>query len=241
MNFEGPPGAGKGTQAKEPRQAVIFLGPPGAGKGTQAKEVARLVGVPHLSTGDMFREHVARDTELGRRAWPIMKRGDLVPDEIVLGMVEERLARPDCAGGFVLDGFPRTLLQAEELERILEVMGFGKPIVVHFILDRGILVRRLTGRRMCGICGRIYHVYDRPPRNPGICDDDGGTLTQRQDDRESVIGERLMHYDQQTQPLVEYYRKHGVFYDVDAGGEVETVTKSVLAILAGKRRSSDRM
>ncbi len=217
------------------RQAVIFLGPPGAGKGTQAKEVARLTGVPHLSTGDMFREHVSQDTELGRRAWPIMKRGELVPDEIVLGMVEERLARPDCAGGFVLDGFPRTLPQAEELERILEVMEFGKPVVVHFILDRGILVRRLTGRRMCSICGRIYHVYDRPPRNPGICDDDGGTLTQRQDDMESVIAERLMQYDRQTEPLVEFYRKHGALHEIDAGAEVETVTKSVLGILAGKR------
>jgi adenylate kinase len=221
--------------ASRPRQAVIFLGPPGAGKGTQAKIVARHVGVPHLSTGDMFREHVTQDSELGRRAKPIMARGDLVPDEIVMGMIEERLARPDCAGGFVLDGFPRTLPQAEELESILEVMGFGKPIVVHFILDRGILLNRLSGRRMCAICGRIYHVYDRPPRNPGICDDDGGTLTQRQDDMESVITERLMHFDQQTEPLVEYYRQHGALHDVDAGGEVESVTKSVLGILAGKR------
>jgi adenylate kinase len=214
---------------------VIFLGPPGAGKGTQAKEVARITGVPHLSTGDMFREYVAQDTELGRRAKPIMDRGDLVPDEIVLEMVEERLAQPDCASGFVLDGFPRTLPQAEELERILEVMGFGKPIVVHFVLDREILLRRLAGRRMCGICGRIYHVYNRPPRNPGICDDDGGTLTQRQDDMESVIAERLIHFDQQTEPLVEYFRKHGKFYDIDAGAEVESVTKSVLGILAGNR------
>lgn len=227
--------------ASRPRQAVIFLGPPGAGKGTQAKMVARQIGVPHLSTGDMFREHVSQDTELGRKAKPIMDRGDLVPDEIVLGMIEERLARPDCAGGFVLDGFPRTLPQAEELERILEVMEFGKPIVIHFVLDRGILIGRLTGRRMCAICGRIYHILDRPPRNPGICDDDGGTLTQRQDDMESVIAERLIHYDEQTQPLVDFYRKHGIFYDVDAAAEVETVTKSVLGILAGKRRSSDRM
>jgi len=218
-----------------PRQAVIFLGPPGAGKGTQAKEVARHCGVPHLSTGDMFREHVSRGSELGMRAKPIMERGELVPDEIVLGMIEERLARPDCAGGFVLDGFPRTLPQAKQLGKILEAKGFGKPVVVHFILDRGILMRRLTGRRMCGICGRIYHVYDRPPRNPGICDDDGGTLAQRQDDMESVIAERLTQYDRQTEPLVEYYRGLGVLHDVDAGGEVETVTKAVLGKLAGKR------
>lgn len=217
------------------RQAVIFLGPPGAGKGTQAKEVARRHGVEHLSTGDMFREHVTQGTELGRRAKPVMDRGELVPDEIVLGMIEERLKRPDCAGGFVLDGFPRTLPQAEQLGRILTTLGYGEAIVIHFVVDRGSLFRRLTGRRMCEICGRIYHVYDRPPRNPGICDDDGGTLMQRQDDRESVIGERLATFDRQTEPLVEYYRGNGGLWDVDAGAEVETVTRAVLAILDGDR------
>ena len=215
------------------RQAVIFLGPPGAGKGTQAKEVARRHGVEHLSTGDMFREHVTNGTELGRRAKPIMDRGDLVPDDIVLGMIEERLARPDCLGGFVLDGFPRTLPQAEQLGRTLVTLGYGSPYVIHFVVDRGSLVRRLTGRRMCEVCGRIYHVYDRPPRVPGICDDDGGTLFQRQDDTEGVISGRLATFDRQTEPLVEYFRNHGGLWDVDAGAEVESVTKSVLKILEG--------
>jgi adenylate kinase len=213
------------------RQAVIFLGPPGAGKGTQAKEVALRHRVEHLSTGDMFREHVTNGTELGRRAKPIMDRGDLVPDEIVLGMIEERLARPDCLGGFVLDGFPRTLPQAEQLARTLVGLGYGKTFVIHFVVDRGSLLRRLTGRRMCRVCGRIYHIYDRPPRVPGLCDDDGTTLFQRRDDTEAVINDRLMTFDRQTEPLVEYYRNHGGLWDVDAGAEVESVTKSVLKIL----------
>jgi len=217
------------------RLAVIFLGPPGAGKGTQAKEVGRRLGLAHLSTGDMFREHVTSGTELGRRAKPIMDRGDLVPDEIVLGMIEERLAKPDLAAGFVLDGFPRTIPQAEQLDKILAARGFGKPVVIHFVVDRDILLRRLTGRRMCAVCGRIYHVYDHPPRNPGICDEDAGTLSQRRDDSEDVIGERLANYDRQTQPLVEYYRSRGSLFSVDAGGEVVSVTRTVLAILDENR------
>jgi len=217
------------------RLAVIFLGPPGAGKGTQAKEVRRRLSLPQLSTGDMFREHVTNGTELGRRAKPIMDRGDLVPDEIVLGMIEERLAKPDVSAGFILDGFPRTIPQAEQLDRILAAKGFGKPIVIHFVVNREILLRRLTGRRMCAVCGRIYHIHDQPPRNPGICDDDAGTLFQRRDDSEEVIGERLATYDRQTQPLVEYYRSRGSLFDVDAGGEVISMTRTVLKILDENR------
>ena len=222
-------------EVSRPRQAVIFLGAPGAGKGTQAKEIAARISVPHLSTGDMFREHVTKGTELGKRAKPIMDHGELVPDDIVLGMLEHRLEEPDTSAGFVLDGFPRTLPQAEELGKILAARGFGKPVVIHFKVDRGVLLRRLTGRRMCGNCGRIYHVYDRPPRNPGICDEDGGTLTQRQDDTEEVIGERLATYDRQTRPLVEFYRNQGALTQVDAGAEVESVTLAVMRILDGKR------
>jgi len=215
------------------RHAVIFLGPPGAGKGTQAKEVAHRQAVAHLSTGDMFREHVSQGTELGLRAKPIMARGELVPDEIVLGMIEERLMRPDCASGFVLDGFPRTLPQAEQMDRKLVTLGYGKPVVIHFVVDRSSLLRRLTGRRMCAVCGRIYHIYDRPSRMPGLCDDDGGALMQRQDDTEAVIKDRLAVYDRQTEPLVEYYRTHGKLWELDAGAEVESVTKAVMKILDG--------
>ena len=213
------------------KRAVIFLGPPGAGKGTQAKEVARIYGVPHLSTGDMFRDHVGRGTELGRKAKPIMERGELVPDEIVLGMVEERISRPDCANGFVFDGFPRTLPQAEKLSELLQARGFGKPLVLHFVVDSGKLIRRLTGRRTCSVGGEIYNLYDRPPKVPGRCDNDGGELIQRADDREEVIRERLAAYERQTKPLVDYYRSQGVLEDVDGSADVDSVTRRVLGIL----------
>ncbi len=214
------------------KRAVIFLGPPGAGKGTQAKEVARRYGVPHLSTGDMFRDHVGRGTALGLQAKPIMERGELVLDEIVLGMVEERVSRPDCRNGFVFDGFPRTLLQAEKLDELLRGLNFGRPLVLHFVVDPGQLLKRLTGRRTCGIGGEIYNIYDRPPKVPGRCDNDGGELIQRADDREEVIRERLVAYERQTKPLVEYYRRQGVLEDVDGSTDVDTVTRSVLGILA---------
>jgi len=212
-------------------RAVIFIGPPGAGKGTQAKEVARHYRVPHLSTGDMFREHVARATPLGLQAKPIMECGDLVPDSIVLGMVEERIARPDCAHGFVLDGFPRTEAQAEGLARLLKKRGFRNSKVVHFVVDNGLLLRRLTGRRVCKIGGEIYNIYDRPPKIPGRCDHDGGELLQRPDDREEVVAPRLKAYEQQTVPLIGYYRAHGALQEVDAAAPVEEVTRRVMSIL----------
>ncbi len=213
------------------KRAVIFLGPPGAGKGTQAQEVARLYGVPHLSTGDMFRDHVGRGTPLGLKAKPIMERGELVPDEIVLGMVEERISRPDCKNGFVFDGFPRTLPQAEKLDQILGGLDFGQPVVLHFVVDSDQLMRRLTGRRTCKVGGEIYNVYVRPPKVPGRCDNDGGELMQRPDDREEVIRERLVAYERQTKPLVDYYRRQAVLQDVDGSADPEAVTQSVLRIL----------
>jgi adenylate kinase len=220
---------------------VIFLGPPGAGKGTQAQQVARLFAVPHLSTGDMFRDQVNRGTELGRKAKPIMERGDLVPDEIVLGMVEERIARPDCARGFVFDGFPRTLPQAEKLSVRLRERGFGRPLVLYFVVDSDRLMQRLTGRRTCSVGGEIYNIYDRPPKVPGRCDNDGGELIQRPDDREEVIAERLAAYERQTKPLVEYYRCQGVLEDVDGSGDVEAVTRAVLGILERAQERDDRV
>ncbi|HEV2616511.1 MAG TPA: adenylate kinase, partial [Candidatus Acidoferrales bacterium] len=148
-------------------RAVIFLGPPGAGKGTQAKLVAEKLCVPHLSTGDMLRENVSKGTELGRLAKPVMERGDLVPDDLILRMVEDRIARPDAADGFVFDGFPRTLPQAEALNRILERQDFGLPVVIFFRVADDILMRRLTGRRMCQGCSEIYNIYDHPPKVEG--------------------------------------------------------------------------
>lgn len=213
-------------------RAVIFLGPPGAGKGTQAQQVAKRFGVPHLSTGDMFRDHASRATPLGLRARPIMERGELVPDEIVLGIVEERIGRPDCAHGFVLDGFPRTLPQAEKLDQMLrERRPLSGPCVVHFVVDRAQLMRRLTGRRTCSVGGEIYNIYERPPKTAGRCDNDGGDLVQRADDREEVIAERLASYERQTKPLVDYYRRQGVLKDVDGMSAPAAVTERVLEIL----------
>lgn len=213
-------------------RALIFLGPPGAGKGTQAKRVAEQYRAPHLSTGDMLREHVSRGSELGRQAKPIMERGELVPDQIVLGMVEERIARPDCAGGFVFDGFPRTLPQAEALERVLEKHGFGRPLVIFVRVASDVLLRRLTGRRTCKVGGEIYNLYDHPPKVAGRCDNDGGELVQRADDRPDVIEERLAAYERQTKPLVDFYRARGVLETVDGAADVAAVARSVFGVLA---------
>ena len=217
------------------RRAVIFLGPPGAGKGTQAKEVARGFSIPHLSTGDMLREHVARQTTLGLTAKPIMEAGKLVPDEIVLSMVEERLARQDCAKGCVFDGFPRTLEQARRLDEILERQGFGKPVVIHVAVDFALLTRRLTGRRMCKVGGEIYNVYDCPPKIAGRCDQDGGELEQRSDDREEVVAARLAAYEQQTRPLIEDYQQQGTLVDVDGAAAVPEVAARIREVLQAVR------
>lgn len=209
-------------------RAVIFLGPPGAGKGTQAKELARKFSVPHLSTGDMLREHVAQGTSLGQSAQPIMSRGDLVPDSIVLRMVADRIDRRDCSHGFVFDGFPRTVTQAQWLGELLKQHGFKPPLVVHLVIDPGMLLRRITGRRMCKVGGEIYNVYDRPPKVACRCDNDGGELEQRPDDREEIVGPRLAAYEKQTAPLAAYYRRLGRLRDVDASKSVDEVGKSIL-------------
>ena len=209
-------------------RAVIFLGPPGSGKGTQAKVLAAKYHVPHLSTGDMLREHVGKGTALGIKAKPIMERGELVPDSLVLKMVAERIERPDCAHGFVFDGFPRTVAQAKYLGELLKQHGYKRPFVIHLVIDTSILMRRLTGRRTCKMGGEIYNIYDRPPRVEGVCDNDGGELFQRPDDREEVIGPRLQAYEKQTAPLAAYYRRLGLLHDIDASKSVEEVRRQAL-------------
>jgi len=197
--------------------------------------VAARFGLPHISTGDMFRDHMSRKTALGEQARRFVQSGRLVPDDVVLGMVGERISRPDCQGGFVLDGFPRTQPQAEALDETLRERLWGQSIVVHFVVDAEQLLRRLTGRRTCKVGGEIYNIYDCPPKVPGRCDNDGGELFQRPDDREEVIRERLSQYQAQTRPLVDYYRKRGVLADVDAMGSQAEVTERVLQVLGRAR------
>lgn len=216
-------------------RAVIFLGPPGAGKGTQAKELAKVYRVPHLSTGDMLREHVSLGSPLGLEARPIMARGDLVPDSLVLKMVRERIERLDCAHGFVFDGFPRTVAQAQYLSVLLRQNGYRPALVVYFALDPAMVLRRITGRRMCKVGGEIYNIYERPTKVEGHCDNDGGELEQRPDDREEIVGPRLAAYEKQTEPLVAYYRRLGRLHEVDASKSIDEVRKRVLEIVRNSR------
>jgi adenylate kinase len=216
-------------------RAVIFLGPPGAGKGTQAKKLAQKFGVPHLSTGDMLRENIAKGTPLGEKAKPIMARGDLVPDSLVLKMVAERIEQPDCWHGFVFDGFPRTVAQAQYLQVLLRQHGYKPALVVHFAIDPVLLLRRITGRRMCKVGGEIYNIYERPPKVEGQCDNDGGELEQRPDDREEIVSQRLQAYEKQTAPLVAYYKRLRRLHSVDASQSVDDVTRLVLEIVCKTR------
>lgn len=213
--------------AEELNRAVIFLGPPGAGKGTQAKKLAAKYAVPHLSTGDMLRENVSMGTPLGAKAKPIMERGELVSDSLVLKMVRERIERPDCSHGFVFDGFPRTVAQAQYLGELLKQHGYRRPSVIHLVIDTALILRRITGRRVCKTGGEIYNLFERPPKVEGRCDSDGGELLQRPDDREEIVAPRLRAYEKQTSPLVAYYRRLGLLHDVDASKSVEDVELQV--------------
>jgi adenylate kinase len=215
---------------------VILLGPPGAGKGTQAKKIAEYYGVPQISTGDILREQARLGTELGLQAQAIMARGELVPDELMYGMVADRLKRPDCARGYVLDGFPRTAAQAGWLDAYLEREFFDKsekwaPVVVRLDVDYTQLLLRLTGRRSCPTCGRIYNLHFQPPRVDELCDLDGSKLVQRNDDREEVIRERLAAYDEQTKPVAKYYQARGRLVPVNADRSVEEVAAEVLGVI----------
>ena len=179
----------------------------------------------------MFRDHVVRGSELGRRAKPVMDAGRLVPDEIVLGMVEERIARPDCLHGFVFDGFPRTIGQAEELGNILQRAKFGRPLVLQLAVDAEELTRRIGSRRACTACGTIYNLTVHPPRNEGLCDKCGAALVQRVDDREEVVRERLAVYERQTKPLVQFYQQRGELVEIDGARDVDIVRRDLLAVL----------
>jgi adenylate kinase len=206
---------------------VIFLGPPGAGKGTQAQALAGEWGVPHVATGDMLREAVAAKTPLGLEAKRHMDSGGLVPDEVVIGLVGERLAQPDAKAGVVLDGFPRTVAQAEALDALFARTGLSLDRVVYFNVSRDELLRRLTGRRVCRACGRTYHLVSAPPKVADKCDVCGGELYQRVDDREDTVATRLDVYQKQTSPLLEYYRGRKLLAEVAGEGSVAQVAEAI--------------
>ncbi len=221
---------------------VILLGPPGAGKGTQSRRIVDRYGVPQVSTGDLLRENVRQGTPLGVQVKDIMARGELVPDELMYDMVAQRLRQTDCERGYVLDGFPRTSAQAGWLDAFLQREFFenlqrGKclPIVIRIGVDYNGLLRRITGRRSCPVCGRIYNVYSQPPRVADTCDVEGSKLVTRDDDREEVIRERLAAYELQTKPVVEYYAHKGRLHCVDGDASVEQVTQQIWRLLEGER------
>lgn len=214
---------------------VIFLGPPGAGKGTQAQRAAPRWGVPWIATGDMLREAVAAGSPLGRQAKAYLERGELVPDEVVISLVAERLDRDDTRKGFVLDGFPRTVAQARALGRLLAERGVALDRVLDLEVGEEELVRRLSGRRICGRCGACSHVQVSPPKAAGRCDRCGGELIQREDDRPETVRRRLAVYRTETRPLVEHYRAQGLLETIPGEGTVEEVFRAVVAAAEGGR------
>ncbi|TKK90989.1 adenylate kinase [Herbidospora galbida] len=203
---------------------LVLVGPPGAGKGTQAQFIASHLSIPKISTGDIFRANVSGGTELGKLAKTYMDRGDLVPDEVTIAMVRGRLAEDDAQDGFLLDGFPRNVAQAEVLKKMLADLGSGLDLVLELVVDDDEVVRRLAGRRTCRSCGKVWHVDFDPPKKEGVCDACGGELFQRDDDREETIRHRLEVYQEQTSPLINFYADEGILRGVDATGPVEEVT-----------------
>jgi adenylate kinase len=210
---------------------LVLVGPPGAGKGTQAQFISSNLSIPKISTGDIFRYNVSTGTELGRQAKAFMDKGDLVPDEVTIAMVSSRLQEDDAAVGFLLDGFPRNVPQAETLKKMLAEWDARLDIVLELVVDDDEVVRRLSGRRTCRKCGRIWHVVFDPPARQGICDDCGGELFQRDDDQEETIRHRLEVYQQQTRPLIAYYADEGTLLGIDATGPVEEITDRAMSAL----------
>ncbi|PYM37337.1 MAG: adenylate kinase [Candidatus Rokuibacteriota bacterium] len=206
---------------------LAFLGPPGAGKGTQARDLSREWGVPHLATGDMLREALAARTALGLEAKRFMDQGALVPDEVIIGLMRERLAEPDATKGFIVDGFPRTIAQAEALARLLKDAGQALDAVIFFDVSEEELLRRLTGRRVCRQCQTTYHLVSAPPQKPGVCDRCGGELYQREDDRAETVRRRLEVFARQTAPLLDYYRQRNLLTTVAGEGPIDSIRQAI--------------
>lgn len=213
---------------------LALLGPPGAGKGTHAQVLSKSRNIAHISTGDMLREALRGATSLGLKAKEYMEKGALVPDEVVIGIVRERLGKKDCKRGFVLDGFPRTSQQAESLDPMLNELEMPLDLAVYFKTSLAVIIRRLSGRRICSKCGKTYHIVNFRPKVEGICDDCGGELMQRPDDRAEVVENRLKEYEKQTAPLIDYYKKKKVLVEISGDLEVDELTRELEALFQKK-------
>lgn len=211
---------------------LLLMGPPGAGKGTQAAELIKKFSIPQISTGDMFRAAVKEGTELGKKAKACMDKGELVPDEVTIGIVRERLAKDDCKNGFILDGFPRTVEQADALAKILDDFGIKLTRVLNIHVPAEDLIERAVGRRICKTCGATYHVKFNPTKAEGICDNCGGELYQRGDDNAETMKTRLTTYENSTRPLIEYYKKVGIYTEVDGRQPITKVTEDLVNVLS---------
>lgn len=214
------------------RMRLIFLGPPGVGKGTQAEIIAQKKGIQKISTGDLLREGVEKRTKLGNAASAFMERGELVPDNVVIGLIEEKLVSPECGKGFLLDGFPRTLGQANTLSKFLEGRGEALDLVVYFSLPHAEIIKRISGRRSCPKCKAVYHLESIPPKKEGICDKCESSLIQRKDDKPETIRSRLVVYQDQTEPLIQYYKDRGILSELDGSGVVSAVQERLEELLS---------
>jgi adenylate kinase len=212
-------------------RALVMLGLPGAGKGTQGRETSREFHVPEISTGAMLRDAVSRQTQLGLTARSLMESGQLVPDQLVCSLVEERTLKPDCAGGFILDGFPRNLEQASFLDHLVQDRKWGNVQALYIHVDPATLWKRLVGRRECPVCGSLYNIYLNPPRRPGLCDRDGAGLIQRKDDSEEAIRRRFNEFECQTRPVIERYRERNLLHEVNGNGEPRSVTVQIFRFI----------
>jgi adenylate kinase len=214
---------------------IVLLGPPGVGKGTQAKIMAESTGLVHVSSGDLFRDNIKNETELGQLAQSYMNKGELVPDDVTIAMVRERLSRPDCNAGAILDGFPRTPAQAEALKLMLADFGGDVDYVPFITADKDVLVERLSGRWTCRANGHVFHALFNPPKQAGICDLDGSELYQREDDKVETVTRRIQVYTEQTAPLIAYYREAGKLIEIDGAQPIEQVTAALMKAISKKK------
>jgi adenylate kinase len=222
---------------------IVLLGPPASGKGTQAARLRETLNLPHVASGDLFRENLKNKTELGLQAKVYIDRGELVPDDVTIAMVLERLNRADCADGALLDGFPRTIAQAEALDQALAAQGHKISLVPHIAVPDDVLIERVSGRRLCHVCGELYHLRFSPPKQQGVCDEDSGELYQREDDKPKTARKRLKVYWEQTSPLIDYYHRQGVLVEINGDQSIDAVEADLRAAVTGARyrRSENRL